>query len=97
MKHTSQFNKRILLAVSGMSPQIVTETLYAMAVIQQEPPTEIHLISTKIGKQKADLELLHPDSGKFFQLCKDYHLEGIQFTSDHIYVIADKQGTFWKT
>ncbi len=92
MEQSSQFSKRILLAVSGMSPQIVTETLYAMAVIQQEPPTEIHLISTNAVKQKADLELLHPDSGKFFQLCQDYKLEGIQFTTDHIYVISDKHG-----
>ncbi|MDP2902095.1 MAG: CRISPR-associated ring nuclease Csm6 [Methylovulum sp.] len=92
MKPPEQYQKRILLAVSGLSPQIVTETLYALAIAQQEQPTEIHLISTNTGKQKAVLELLHPDTGKFYQLCNDYHLDGIQFSADSIYVIPDKHG-----
>ena len=58
MKQPHPYPKRILLAVSGMSPQIVTETLYALAVSQQEQPTEIHLISTTTGKQKALEQLL---------------------------------------
>jgi len=93
MKEPNQFSKRILLAVSGMSPQIVTETLYALAITQNEQPTEIHLISTNSGKQRAVLELLHPETGHFYQLCKDYHLEDIQFSADNIYVIPDKDGT----
>jgi len=92
MKQPNQYNKRILLAVSGMSPQIVTETLYALAIKQQEPPTEIHLISTNSGKQKAALELLHPDTGMFYQLCRDYNLEGIRFGIENIHVICDKDG-----
>ncbi|SJM89894.1 CRISPR-associated protein [Crenothrix polyspora] len=89
------YPKRILLAVSGMSPQIVTETLYALAQPETEQafiPTDIHLISTTTGKNKAMLELLHPQTGKFYQLCKDYGLEGIHFTSDNIHVIPDKNG-----
>jgi CRISPR-associated protein (TIGR02584 family) len=89
------YPKRILLAVSGMSPQIVTETLYALSVANTEQafiPTEIHLISTNTGKNRAVLELLHPQTGKFHQLCKDYGLEGIQFSAEHIYVISDKHG-----
>jgi CRISPR-associated protein (TIGR02584 family) len=95
MNTPNSYPKRILLAVSGMSPQIVTETLYALAVSEQEQPfipTEIHLISTTTGKTKAALELLHPESGKFYQLCKDYGLEGVQFSVDNIYVITDKNG-----
>lgn len=86
------YPKRILLAVSGMSPQIVTETLYALAITQQEQPTEIHLITTTTGKQKALEQLLHPENGQFHQLCRDYHLEGIRFTADAIHVIPDKNG-----
>ncbi|MDD5272718.1 MAG: CRISPR-associated ring nuclease Csm6 [Methylovulum sp.] len=92
MEHPNQYPKRILLAVSGMSPQIVTETLYALAITQQEQPTEIHLISTNTGKQKAVEQLLHPENGKFHQLCRDYRLEGIRFSADSIYVIPDKCG-----
>lgn len=89
------YPKRILLAVSGMSPQIVTETLYALSIADTEQPfipTEIHLISTRAGKQKAVLELLHPQTGKFYSLCKEYGLDAIHFTADNIHVIADKQG-----
>ena len=89
------YPKRILLAVSGMSPQIVTETLYALSQTQQDQPfipTEIHLISTTTGKNRAELELLHATSGKFHQLCKDYGLQGIQFSADNIHVITDKNG-----
>ncbi|MCF8007228.1 MAG: TIGR02584 family CRISPR-associated protein [Methylovulum sp.] len=92
MKHTSQYSKRILLAVSGMSPQIVTETLYALAITQHEQPTEIHLITTTTGKQKALEHLLHPENGQFHHLCRDYQLADIQFTVETIHVIPDKQG-----
>jgi CRISPR-associated protein (TIGR02584 family) len=92
MKHSNEYPKRILLAVSGMSPQIVTETLYALAVAQKKQPTEIHLISTNTGKQKAVEQLLHPQTGMFHQLCRDYQLDGIKFSADSISVIPDKNG-----
>jgi CRISPR-associated protein (TIGR02584 family) len=94
MKSPCDYEKRILLAVSGMSPQILTETLYALAVANSEPfiPTEIHLISTANGAKKANLELLHPKTGKFHQLCRDYGLENIHFTAESIIVISDENG-----
>ena len=94
MKQPHAYKKRILLAVSGMSPQIVTETLYALAVNQTDAfiPTEIHLISTNAGKNEAVLKLLHPKTGQFYQLCNDYGLTGIEFSEKNIHVIANKQG-----
>src|SRR5260221_10737988 len=40
---------RVLLAVTGLSPQIVTETLYALAVARDPGwiPSEIRLITTR--------------------------------------------------
>ena len=95
MKAPCDYEKRILLAVSGMSPQILTETLYALAVANSELfiPTEIHLISTVSGAKKATLELLHAKTGKFHQLCRDYSLENIHFNEESIIVISDKDGT----
>ena len=89
------YSKRILLAVSGMSPQIVTETLYAIAVAEKETPfipTEVHLITTQEGARRAKLELLHAETGKFRELCTDYQLSNIAFSEATIYVIADKSG-----
>jgi CRISPR-associated protein (TIGR02584 family) len=83
--------RRILLAVSGLSPQIVTETLYALAAQQDAPfvPTEVHLITTREGAQRAELSLLSDDLGWFHRLCTDYHLPGITFTRKHIHIMRD--------
>jgi CRISPR-associated protein (TIGR02584 family) len=94
MKHPNDYPKRILVAVTGMSPQIVTETLYALAIQKQEPfiPTEIHLITTQGGATQARLQLLNSETGKFWQLCADYRLPDIRFQESDIHIIEDQQG-----
>ncbi len=84
---------RILVAVTGMSPQIVTETLYTLAV-QQEPkfvPTEVRLITTEEGAQQAKQSLLHKDRW-FHRLLTDYDLPPIQFEPEQIHVLKDANG-----
>jgi len=86
--------RRILLAVTGLSPQIVTETLYALAVGSDEPfiPTELHLITTADGAERAKLLLLSDKPGWFHRLCADYQLPDIAFDSKHIHVLHDTSG-----
>ena len=62
-----QHPRRILLAVTGLSPQIVTETLYALALTREPAfiPTEVHLLTTADGAKFARAALLHPDGGQF--------------------------------
>jgi CRISPR-associated protein (TIGR02584 family) len=82
----------VLLAVCGLSPQIVTETLYALASDARHGPfvpTEVHLITTREGAQRAELSLLSDDLGWFHRLCSDFHLPGVQFNRQHIHVIRD--------
>jgi len=95
MKQPHHYTKRILLAVSGLSPQILTETLYGLSVAMNMPfiPTEIHLITTLEGAHRAKLDLLHQETGKFPAFCKEYQLPAIQFDESHIHVIADQTGT----
>lgn len=86
------YPRRVLLAVSGLSPQIVTETLYALASEARHGPfvpTEVHLITTREGAQKAELSLLSDDLGWFHRLCTDFHLPGITFSRKHIHIIRD--------
>lgn len=68
-----EYPHRILLCVTGLSPQIVTETLYALAVARATPfiPTEIHLLTTTDGARLARAALLHPDGGHFHALLND--------------------------
>lgn len=87
--------RRILLAVTGLSPQIVTETLYALAV-QAKParvPHEVHLITTARGADNARLKLLSREPGWFHRLRQDYDLPEIAFSAAHIHVIERADGS----
>jgi len=57
--------RRILLCASGLSPQIVTETLYALTLPGEirVVPTEIHLLTTAEGAERARLTLLSDKPG----------------------------------
>jgi len=94
MKPPHHYTKRILLAVSGLSPQILTETLYGLTVATDTPfiPTEIHLITTIEGAHRAKLDLLHQETGKFPAFCKEYQMPDIRFDENNIHVIADQNG-----
>ena len=87
----ASYPRRILLAVCGLSPQIVTETIYALASHADTPfvPTEVHLITTREGAQRAELSLLSDDLGWFHKLCADYHLPGIRFGRKNIHIMRD--------
>lgn len=86
--------RKILLAVTGISPQVVTETLYALG--QQAPehafiPTEVHLVTTQTGKKIAMEGLL--EKGHFQALLQDYpQLGQPRFDESHIHVIRDSAG-----
>ncbi|MBE9610834.1 CRISPR-associated ring nuclease Csm6 [Chitinilyticum piscinae] len=69
---TNKQKKRTLLCVTGLSPQIVTETLYALAVHEHWYAEEIHILSTQKGKQHADNELLHPDRAMLARFWREY-------------------------
>ncbi|WP_071059078.1 CRISPR-associated ring nuclease Csm6 [Pelistega sp. MC2] len=87
MTHT----KRILVAVTGMSPQIITETLYSLVTEHRWIPHEIHVLTTGMGAQKITQALLG-DSGFFARICQEYHLPEIQFPLQNIHIIEDNQG-----
>lgn len=90
--------RRILLCVTGLSPQIVTETIYALAVRPargRSPwiPDEVHLITTTRGADNARLQLLHPSTGWFHRLIQDYQLPPIVFSDERIHLIVRPDGT----
>jgi len=88
------YPRRILLAACGLTPQIVTETLYALAAARQPRfvPTEVHLVTTREGAQRARLSLLSEEPGWFRRFCQDYHMEGIRLDEDAIHVLEGADG-----
>ena len=101
MKQPQDYPRRLLVAVTGSSPPIVTETLYVLAVEQEPPfvPTEVRLITTEVGAERATgspdddkPSLLHPGSGGFHRLRADYDLPPIAFGPEHIHVVKNADG-----
>ncbi|HGG58315.1 MAG TPA: TIGR02584 family CRISPR-associated protein [Gammaproteobacteria bacterium] len=92
------YSRRILLVVIGMTPQIVTETLYKLVVCSDPAfvPTEVHLITTKEGADSARLALLgvEPGQGWFHRFTADFDVLGIRFDEEQIHIIADTEGQF---
>ncbi len=88
------YPRRILLCVAGLSPQIVTETLYALTVTGEPRfvPTEIHLLTTAEGAERARLTLLSDDPGWFQRLRQEYGLPEMRFTLDTIHLLRSAEG-----
>lgn len=83
--------KKILVAVTGMSPQIVTETVYALYKQHAWIPDEIFVLTTQTGRQKLESSLLG-ENGFFRRLQQDYDLPHIDFDISRIRVIQDSDG-----
>lgn len=91
--NVESYPRRTLLAVTGLSPQVVTETLYAL--IRQNPaavPTEVRVITTTEGAERARLSLLSAEPGWFHRFQRDFNLDGVHFDSGCIHVVRDANG-----
>ncbi|KUJ83447.1 TIGR02584 family CRISPR-associated protein [Microbulbifer flavimaris] len=87
--------KRYLVALSGMSPQVVTETLYGLLQREGEAflPTEIHILTTAKGAERVHRALLDPILGHFHHFCRDYDLEDrLALAPQHIHVAQAEDG-----
>ena len=87
--------KNILLAVvTGLSPQVITETLYALNQMGRDVH-EIHIITTRPGKDCLLSQLLDGGKGPYYQYLKAYGIpkKGIDFGPDKIHVVRDGPGT----
>lgn len=68
------FPRRILACVIGLTPQIVTETLFALVVKQNPPfvPTEIHIATTRQGRERLMLTLLDRREGRLGAFAREF-------------------------
>ncbi|MCX7753171.1 MAG: CRISPR-associated ring nuclease Csm6 [Blastocatellia bacterium] len=82
--------RHIFVAVLGQTPQVVTETLYALMVERRIPISEVFVITTSVGAERARRDLLDPQHGQFFAFCREYNFDprAIGFDEDHILTIT---------
>lgn len=85
--------RNILLAVTGLSPQVITETLYAIHRTNRRVDA-IHIITTREGKEKINALLFGGGQGKYYAFLSEYGISksSIQFHQDHIHVVRDEFG-----
>ncbi len=88
------YGRRVLLTVSGMSPQIITETLYALAVAGKPRwvPAELHVLTTTHGARLVRERLLGGKGAAFHDLCWSYKLRGVAFDAARVHVVTDAHG-----
>ena len=89
-------SRNILFLVTGMTPQIITETIWALACDQDSTdtwvPDEVHVLSTQDGLNQIRKRLF--EDGVFAQFKRDYPiLEQTKFDpANHLHVITDQNG-----
>ncbi len=88
------YPRRILLAVAANSPQIVTETVYALTQHTRPScmPTEIHVITTRQGEPFVRQLVCGTQPGWLAKLCADYALPAPACDHAHIHLITDADG-----
>ena len=64
--------KNLLLCVAGGTPQIITETLWALMVQKGQKVDEIRVITTLVGRKKIRETLLSSPGGLFATFLNDY-------------------------
>ena len=85
--------KHVLISVVGLSPQVITETLYYYWCLTSPPVpiTEVFVLTTLPGKQALEDTLLG-DNGKLQSLCNDYNLPPIHFDIANVHLLKGADG-----
>lgn len=84
--------REILVFVAGATPQIITETLYGLAVSKIPPiwPDEIFILTTIKGKEKIIEE--HIRKERLSNFCREYGLPPTSLQESNIIVFKDFRG-----
>ena len=84
--------KEVFVFVAGSTPQIISETIYALA--NQSPPVypdRIFVITTAPGKRRALRTLV--DHGMLGELCAEYDIPAVTLSNDSFLVLKDSNDT----
>jgi len=91
--------KNILICVSGLTPQIVTETFYCLAVQKKIKVDELYVITTKRGREVIlgkDKSVHTPKTllkDELKNLCSRYKIKMPVFENDEKHIITAKEET----
>lgn len=89
--------KNILISVSGLTPQIITESLYCLSVKQKIPIHEVYVLTTSRGRDVIIGIDKHPSTPKtplkreIEELCNKYGLNKPAFENNDTHIIVAKE------
>lgn len=89
--------KNILICVSGLTPQIVTETLFCLAFKEKKQIDEIYVLTTKrgrdviLGRDKHPATPKSPLKDEIENLCKKYKIKKPLFEENDNHIIVAKE------
>jgi len=83
----------ILVAVVGLTPQVITETVYYLTQVHCPPVAlaGIHVLTTQLGKTQLLTQLLAPRGGHFHTFCAEYGLDSTTIDFE-VHVLKDEMG-----
>lgn len=89
--------KNLLICVSGLTPQIVTETLFCLAYKEKKQIDEVYVLTTKrgrdviLGRDKHPATPKTPLKDEIENLCKKYKLKNPLFEENDYHIIVAKE------
>lgn len=89
--------KNILICVSGLTPQIVTETLFCLAYKEKKNIDEVYVLTTKRGRDVILGRDKHPSTPKtplkdeIENLCKKFKIKKPLFEENDTHIIVAKE------
>lgn len=86
--------KTVLLAVCGLTPQVITETLYALH--QQGMQVDaVRILTTRLGKDACIGQLLRAEDGEYHRYLDEYGIgrDSIDFAPHHVKAVLHADGT----
>ncbi len=85
--------RHVLLVLTGRSPQVVTETLYAFNKHRGVQFDQLVVVTMPDGRREVLKHLIgQGQTGKLQRLVEDFSLRPIQFSAEDIHLITDAQG-----
>jgi CRISPR-associated protein (TIGR02584 family) len=85
--------RSVLWAVCGRTPQVITETLYALQ-LQGRQVEAVRVLTTASGKAECNARLFDPEQGHYYQFLRDFDIprNGMDFGPRHVHAVADSHG-----
>ncbi len=83
--------KEVFIFVAGATPQIITETIFALAI--KDPPVyadELYIITTKTGKKRIEETIIKQQIPK--TMCEEYNIPSFILTDESFIIVKDTSG-----